>query len=249
MFCTNCGSALPEKGAKFCPNCGVRLFSAEPLVSAAEVMPELPLEVPANEPVETACEAAEVFEKAPEEIEKVSEELPETLEEAVETFETVPEEQPAEVIRTEPEEAVVEPSVPVSEPLAAPALASPAPDPAQKVPDEIPEPVSPEAEPVRKLHFTAIISIVFTALSCLFFFLALLALLVNMHPVIMILSSVCLLCNTPFAFAFGVAAFIVGLKKKHPATWIIGLVAAILAIVSFFAGFITLITSIVYAAV
>ena len=86
-------------------------------------------------------------------------------------------------------------------------------------------------------------------LSCLFFFLALLALLVNMHPVIMILSSVCLLCNTPFAFAFGVAAFIVGLKKKHPATWIIGLVAAILAIVSFFAGFITLITSIVYAAV
>ena len=243
MFCTNCGSALPEKGAKFCPNCGVRLFSAEPLVSAAEATPELPLEVPANEPVETACEAAEVFD------EQVSEELPETVEEAVETFETVPEEQSAEVIRTEPEEAVVEPSVPVSEVLAASVLESPAPDPAQKVPDEIPEPVSPEAEPVRKLHFTAIISIVFTALSFLFFFLALLALLVNMHPVIMILSSVCLLCNTPFAFAFGVAAFIVGLKKKHPATWIIGLVAAILAIVSFFAGFVTLITSIVYAAI
>ena len=63
------------------------------------------------------------------------------------------------------------------------------------------------------------------------------------------LSAICLLCNTPFAFGFGLAAFIIGLKKKHPATWIIGLVAAVLAILSFFVGIIALIGSIVYAAI
>lgn len=244
MFCSNCGSALPEKGAKFCPNCGTPLFVAEPLTPPVESVPEAPIEDAQIEEPIPAAEAAEVFESIPEEAEKAPEALPETVEDAVEVFETLPEEK-------EPE-PVPETPAPAEEIPAAPALEAPAHEVPPRVEEPAPEPVyqpAPSAEPSKGLHFTAVISIVLTALSCLFFFIALLAVLVHMHPAIMILSSICLLCNTPFAFGFGLAAFIIGLKKKLPATWIIGLAAGILAVVSFFVGVITLITSIVYAVV
>ncbi len=72
MFCPNCGTHLPEEGARFCPNCGsqVDFFPAQTFV-AVEAPVERPLEAEelpaqAEEPVIAAVEAEEpAVEEAP----------------------------------------------------------------------------------------------------------------------------------------------------------------------------------------
>ncbi len=230
MFCTNCGNALPE-GAKFCPNCGVRL--AEPLVAEAEItgridMPETPAEA-----------AAEVFETAESE----------QLTEAVETFE---EAASAEPVAAEPIAAPVEEPTPVEEPApeeTVPAADEPPVEPVKAVPAEsaAPEPAPVKAAP-KGLHFTATLAIVLTAVTFLFATISLLGLLVQMHPAIVILMAILAILTTPLALGFGIAAFIIGLKNKRTATWIIGLAAALLAVLHFICGVIYLVGGIVYAA-
>ena len=181
MFCTHCGSRLPEQGAKFCPQCGspVAAPAFEEAIETFETAPETP-----NETVEAAVET---FETAPE--------TPsETVEAAVETFETAPE-TPKEPVR------------PVPPVQAAPTV------------------------PARKgMHFTATLAIVLTAVAFVLSTFALIAVVSKMAVGLMIALSVFALVATPIAFGFGVAAFIIGLKNRHPATWIIGLIAGVVSI-------------------
>ena len=97
----------------------------------------------------------------------------------------------------------------------------------------------------KPLHFTATVTIVLTALAILFGAIASLGGIVAMHPAIIIIFSILDLLVNPFAFGFGVAAFIVGLKKKKPATWIVGLVAAILAVIHWIYAIIMLLVGII----
>ncbi len=222
MFCTNCGDALPE-GAKFCPNCGVRL--AEPLVADAAIAERV------NVPETPAEAAAEVFETAE----------PEQLTEAVETFEAAAEPVESEPVAVPAEEPA--PAVPVPAAAEAPA------EPGKAVPmaSEAPEPAPVKAVP-KGLHFTATLSIVLTAVTFLFATIALLGLLVQMHPAMVILMAIFAILTTPLALGFGIAAFIIGLKNKRTATWVIGLAAALLAVLHFICGVIYLVGGIVYAA-
>ncbi len=48
MFCTNCGTQLPE-GTKFCTNCGAPQLQAEPVVSEASARFEQPASQPEAE--------------------------------------------------------------------------------------------------------------------------------------------------------------------------------------------------------
>lgn len=72
MFCTNCGSAIPE-GAKFCTNCGA---VAPVSFNAAEPAPEAPAEeaIPDNTAAETVSETAEQVTETP-----VNTDIPDTV--------------------------------------------------------------------------------------------------------------------------------------------------------------------------
>ncbi len=224
MFCTNCGSQLPDEKVKFCPNCGIRIMEApETEPAAAEAEPA---------PVENCEPAAEVISEPEAPSPVLPEETAPCAEEACASPE--PEEPSAGADfadRQTPPEAQQEPA---GKPVyTAPAASAP---------------VSP-ANPVRKgLHFTATVSIILTALTFLFGSIALLGLLVSMHPGIVIFMSVLMVLLTPLCFGFGVASFIIGLKNKRPAGWIIGLIAAAFAVISFCFGIIYLVAGIFVAA-
>ncbi len=264
MFCTSCGSRLPEGGAKFCPNCGAPVHAVEPFVPEAEaedvkaeafeaVEPavEAVEEVKAEaaeaveevqtEAVETAEEAAETFEEAREEAVETAEEAAETVEEvrteAVETAEEAAE--TFEEVKAETAEAVEEVKAETAAPSAEPVKEIPAPEPA----------AAPAAAAPAKagLHFTATLAIVLTALTFLLSMFALIAVFASMHEALIILLSIFAMLCAPLAFGFGAAAFIVGLKKKRKATWIIGLIAALLNICMAFMSLIYLIAGFVKA--
>lgn len=218
MFCTNCGSQLPDEKVKFCPNCGIRI--------AEDPQPE---PVDAAEPEPSPAECCEPA------AETVSEPEPAAV---------LPEEDPAPCF--EETCAAPEPEKPSEEPVCAERQTPPAPEPE---PVSAPVAPAPSVKPVRKgMHFTAIVSLILIALTFLFGSIALLGLLVSMHPGIVIFMSILVILLTPLCFGFGVASFIIGLKNKRPADWIIGLIAAAFAVLSFCFGIIYMIVGILVAA-
>ena len=130
-----------------------------------------------------------------------------------------------------------EPALEETEPVSEPMFTAPADVPA-----------APEKPAHKGLHFTATVSIILTALTFLFGTIALLGLLVSMHPGVIIFMAILTILLTPLCFGFGVASFIIGLKNKRPVCWIIGLIAAIFALISFCFGIIYLIAGVFVAA-
>ena len=108
------------------------------------------------------------------------------------------------------------------------------------------EPSSAEKSRSSKpLHFTATVTIIFTPLAILFGVVASLGDILTMHPVIIIVFSILDLLVNPFAFGFGVAAFIAGLKKRKTATWIVGLLGAILSVINWIYAILILLVGII----
>lgn len=228
MFCTNCGSQLPEGGAKFCPNCGVRV--AEPLTPDYDVASEVE-PAPATEAEPAAIETPEPDTGAA----VLSEEAaaPYAEEEPVIPEPEIPVEDTACPNR---EQVPVQESEP--EPICEPSF----------TPPPVASPVTSEKPKRKGLHFTATVSLILMSLTFLLGSISLLGLMVSMHPGIVIFMSILLILMTPLCFGFGVASFIIGLKDKRPAVWIIGLIAVVFALISFCFGVIYLIAGIVAAA-
>lgn len=217
MFCTNCGSQLPNEKVKFCPNCGF------PIEQNADSFTETAVE---NQEVSPVTEnTAEVIEEVPAP-EQVQETPVETIvEEPVTEYDSEGKQETVPVITEEPVSNDVH-TEPVKE-----------------------EPVSSNAMPVKKtLHFTATVSIVLFALSFVLSMFLLMAVITSMHYGILIFLSIFLLLTAPLAFGFAIAAFIVGLRRRRPAEWIIGLVAGLNALlINGVFGFIYLILGILTA--
>lgn len=223
MFCTNCGSQLPDEKVKFCPNCGVRIMEEPAAVPEAEAAP-----VSAAESVEAKALEAEVCENV------LSEEGPAPCpeQEPVAPESNEPAQEPGSFDTQNTPRAEQEPVSDSSIPVPADA------------------PAATSEKPSRKrLHFTATVSLILIAMTFLVGSIALLGLLVSMHPGIVIFMSILTILMTPLCFGFGVAAFIIGLKDKLPACWIIGLIATVFALVSFCFGIIYLIAGVFVAAV
>lgn len=221
MFCTNCGSQLPDEKVKFCPNCGVRI-TEEPAEEPAAVPEAEAAPVIATESAEAKTMEAEVCKDA----------LPE---------------EPASCPEQEP--AVPEPEEHAQEPESSDTQNLPRTEQEPVRESSITAPADAPEKPARKgLHFTATVSLILIAMTFLFGSIALLGLLVSMHPGIVIFMSILTILMTPLCFGFGVAAFIIGLKDKRPACWIIGLIAAVFALVSFCFGIIYLIAGVFVAA-
>ena len=148
------------------------------------------------------------------------------------------------------EEPITEPEAPAAEPEAAPE--------AEVIPtaeaEQVSEPkAAPTAEvvliaeePPKGLHFTAAVALILTAISFACGALSLLGLMIGMVAGMVILFAFLTALLTPLSFGFGIAAFIIGLKRKHTATWVIGLISALLAVVQLVVGVIALICGVVY---
>jgi len=111
-------------------------------------------------------------------------------------------------------------------------IAAPVPEPTEPT-TPVPEPALQPEEPAapRGLHPVATVAVVLTALTVLCLGFALLALFLHLYPSIPIVFSAAALALTPFTFGTGVAALIVGLVKKRPATWIAGILAALVSVI------------------
>lgn len=137
--------------------------------------------------------------------------------------------EPADMQTAAPVPEPTEPTTPVPEPTEP---TTPVPEPTEPT-APVPEPALQPEEPAasRGLHPVAAIAVVLTALTVLCLGFALLALFLHLYPSIPIVFSAAALALTPFTFGTGVAALIVGLVKKRPATWIAGILAALVSVI------------------
>ncbi len=213
----------------FCTNCG------QPAPDGAKFCPEcgapLALRPLVNEAVNTAAPAV-----APEPPEVVPE-IPAATSEAPKGDPVGP-----EIPAATPEAPKADPvgpeipkieAEPVSAPKAAPTAAV----------------VSIAEEPPKGLHFTATVAILLTSAAFVFGSLVLLGLMIGITAELVILFATLTLLLTPVSFGFGVAAFIVGLHRKRTGTWVIGLIAALLAVLQGIVSVIYLLAGIIYAVV
>ena len=205
----------------FCTNCG------QPAPDGAKFCPECGAPLVLRPLTDEVKEDAPAAVSEMPEAEPVEPEIPEV---APEAYKAEPEPSKAEPV--EPEIPKIE-AEPVSAPKAAPTATV----------------VSVAEESPKGLHFTATVAILLTAVSFMFGSLFLLGLMLGIAAELVILFATMTLLLAPVSFGFGVAAFIVGLHKKRTGTWVIGLIAALLAVLQALVSVIYLLAGIIYSIV
>ena len=256
MYCTNCGSLLPEN-ARFCPECGAMVNRPAPKAEPAAKAPATVEEPVVAEEQPVVVEEPVAVEQPAAAEAAAAEEQPVVVEEPIPAEEPVPAEEPA--IAEEPaaaeEPVIAEEPVPAEEPVIAeepaaeePAFVCPCVKSAEPSAEVFAEPSAPVKAPAPKgLHPVATISIVLLALTASFLLFALMGLYLQLNAALPVVLAVLAIVSTVLTFGLGIAAFIVGLVRKRPATWIVGLAAALLGVANLVLAVVYLIGSVIAA--